>query len=164
MGSVSVSSCKSCMFVSCVYHVAVLNAAFCMTCSWLMLVKEDARGDLMEETYSRAGLITALWVSMSVSFCLPHPVAVSAFMICSGVCACTEMSELYVSFGSKVRSRINLIIVPGMFVCISFLITVCMFIVSKALLTWSATVIVRAGRAIWLNPFATVLFSVMPSL
>ena len=28
---------------------------------------------------------------MSVSFCLPHPVAVSAFMICRGLCACTEM-------------------------------------------------------------------------
>ena len=43
---------------------------------------------------------------MSVSFCLPHPVAVSAFLICSGLCACTEMlwmSVLYVSFGSKVR-------------------------------------------------------------
>ena len=46
---------------------------------------------------------------MSVSFCLPHPVAVSAFMICSGVCACTEMvwmCVLYVSFRSKVRPRI----------------------------------------------------------
>ena len=50
--------------------------------------------------------------------------------------------------------------VPGMFVCSSFLISVCMFIVSKALLISSATVIVRAGGAIWLNPFATVLFSV----
>ena len=40
------------------------------------------------------------------------------------------------------------------------LISVCMFIVSKALLISSATVIVRAGGAIWLNPFATVLFSV----
>ena len=30
MGSVSVLSYRCCMFVSCVYHVAVLNAAFCM--------------------------------------------------------------------------------------------------------------------------------------
>ena len=51
-------------------------------------------------------------------------------------------------------------IVPGMLVCSSFLISVCMFIVSKALLISSATVIVRAGGAIWLNPFATVLFTV----
>ena len=45
--------------VSCVHPVAVLNVAFCMTCSLLMLV-EDARGDHMEEAYSIAGLITAL--------------------------------------------------------------------------------------------------------
>ena len=45
--------------VSCVHPVAVLNAAFCMTYSLLMLV-EDARGDHMEETYSRAGLMTDL--------------------------------------------------------------------------------------------------------
>ena len=59
MGSVSVSSCRCCMFVSCVHHVAVLNAEFCMTYSLLMLV-EDARGGHMEDAYSRAGLITAL--------------------------------------------------------------------------------------------------------
>ena len=54
----------------------------------------------------------------------------------------------------------NLMIVSGMFFCSSFLISVCMFIVSNALLISSATVIVRDGGAIWLNPFATVLFSV----
>ena len=54
----------------------------------------------------------------------------------------------------------NLMSVPEMFVCSSFLISVCMFIVSKALLISCATVIVRAGGNIWLNPFATVLFSV----
>ena len=53
-GSVSVSSCRCCMFVSCVHPVAVLNAAFCMTCSLLMLV-EDAMGNHTEEAYSRAG-------------------------------------------------------------------------------------------------------------
>ena len=57
MGSVSVSSCSCCMFVSCVHPVEVLNAALCMTCSLLMLV-EDTRDDHMEEAYSRAGLIT----------------------------------------------------------------------------------------------------------
>ena len=50
--------------------------------------------------------------------------------------------------------------VPGMFVCSSFLFSVCMFTVSKALLISSTTMIVRAEGAIWLNPFATVLFSV----
>ena len=54
----------------------------------------------------------------------------------------------------------NLMIVLGMLVCSSFLITVFMFIVSKALLISSATVIVCAGGAIWLNPFATILFTV----
>ena len=54
----------------------------------------------------------------------------------------------------------NIMIVPGMLVCSSFLISVCMLIVSKALLISSSTVIVRAGRAIWLNPCATVLFTV----
>ena len=45
---------------------------------------------------------------MSVSFCLPHRVAVSAFMICSGLCACTQMlwmCVVYVRFGPKVRPR-----------------------------------------------------------
>ena len=51
-------------------------------------------------------------------------------------------------------------IVPGILVCSSFLISVCMFIVSKALLISSVTVIVRAGGAICLNPFLTVLFYV----
>ena len=46
--------------VLCASHpVAVLNAAFCVTCSLLMLV-EDAIDDHTEEAYSRAGLITAL--------------------------------------------------------------------------------------------------------
>ena len=57
-------------------------------------------------------------------------------------------------------------IVPGMFVCSSFLISVCMFIVSKALLISSATVIVRAGG----GPFGGTLLlryylvCVVPSL
>ena len=51
-------SCR-CWCIGSVHPVAVINAEFCMTCSLLMLV-EDARGDHMEETYSRAGLITAL--------------------------------------------------------------------------------------------------------
>ena len=59
MGSMSVSSCRCCMFVSCVHPVAVINGALCMTSSLLMLV-EDARGDHTEEAYSRAGVITTL--------------------------------------------------------------------------------------------------------
>ena len=55
MENVSVSSCRCCMFVPCVHPVAFLHAAFCMTCRLFMMV-EYARGDHMEETYSRAGL------------------------------------------------------------------------------------------------------------
>ena len=54
----------------------------------------------------------------------------------------------------------NLMGVPVILVCYSFLISVCMFIVLKTLLISSDTVIVRAGGAIWLNHFATVLFTV----
>ena len=72
MGSISVSSCRCCMFVSCVHPVVVLNAAFCMTYSLLMPF-EDARGYHMVEAYSRAVLMTALKVAMSVSFCSYSP-------------------------------------------------------------------------------------------
>ena len=109
--------------VSCVHPVAVLNAAFCMTCSLLMLV-EDAIGDHTAEAYSR--------VAMSISFCLPHPVAVSAFMICRGLCYCTEMlwmCVLYVSFGSKVR--------PRTFGCVA-MGSALLFIVRSRLLVYSA--------------------------
>ena len=58
MGSVSVSSCRCCMFVSCVHPVAVLNVAFCMTCSLLMLV-EDAIGDHTEEVPNDTARFTA---------------------------------------------------------------------------------------------------------
>ena len=50
-------------------------------------------------------------------------------------------------------------IVSGIVVCSSILICVCIFILSKTLLISSATVIVSAGGAIWLNAFAMVLFT-----
>ena len=59
IGSMSVLSCRCCMFVSGVYPVAVLSTAFCITCSLLKLV-ENARSNHMEEAYSRAGLMTVL--------------------------------------------------------------------------------------------------------
>ena len=69
---------------------------------------------------------------MSVSFCLLHPVAVSAFMICRDLCACTEMlwmCVLYVSFGSKVR--------PRTFGCVA-MGSALLFIVRSRLLVYSA--------------------------
>ena len=53
----------------------------------------------------------------------------------------------------------NFMIVPGILVCGRFLISVSMFIVSKALHISS-----RAGGAIWLNPVATVLFNVCSAI
>ena len=53
----------------------------------------------------------------------------------------------------------NLMIVPGILVRSSFLTSVCMFIVSKALLISNARLIVRAGGAMCLEPFATMLFN-----
>ena len=54
----------------------------------------------------------------------------------------------------------NFLIVSGILVYSCSLISVCMFIVSKALLILSVTVIVCAGGAIWLNPLTTMLFNV----
>ena len=62
------------------HPVTAFNGAFCMIFSLLMQVN-DARGGHMEEACLRA---------MSVS-CLPDHVGVSAFIICSGMCACSEM-------------------------------------------------------------------------
>ena len=54
----------------------------------------------------------------------------------------------------------NLVIVPGILVCISFLLSVCMFIVSKVLFANVECYSDCSRRvAIWLNPFATVLFN-----
>ena len=69
---------------------------------------------------------------MSVSFYLPHHISVSAFMICRGLCACTEMlwmCMLYVSFGSKVRPRTFGCVVMG---------SALLFIVRSRLLVYSA--------------------------
>ena len=94
MGSMSVSSWRCCMFVLC----ASCGSSQCCVLHDSQYV--NAGRGCNRRPYRRV---------MSVSFCLPHPVAVSAFMICRGLCACTEMlwmCVLYVSFGSKVRHRI----------------------------------------------------------
>ena len=50
MGSVSVSSCRCCMFVSCVHSVAVLNAAFCMTCRLLQTTQPTSGGSVTADS------------------------------------------------------------------------------------------------------------------
>ena len=81
MGSVWVSSCRCCVFVSVVHPVAILSALFCVICSVLMFVS-DASGDHMVETYSSMGLVMALYVARIVYYCFPHVVDVSALSIC----------------------------------------------------------------------------------
>ena len=69
---------------------------------------------------------------MSDYFGLPHHVAVSVFIICSGLCACTEMLRicvLYVNFESKVR--------PITFGCVAMGSAV-LFILRSRLLLYSA--------------------------
>ena len=65
MGSVSVSSRRCCMLLPCVHPVAVLNAAFCMTCSLLMLV-ENARGDhialILCRVWSEQSASCSVWI------------------------------------------------------------------------------------------------------
>ena len=88
---------------------------------------------------------------MSVSFYLPHPVAVSAFMICRGLCACTEMlwmCVLYVSFGSRVR--------PRTFGCVAMGSAV-LFILRSRLLLYSAGSGVNRVQVV-LSEFSVRLF------
>ena len=108
MGSVCVSSCRCCVFVSVVHPVAILSAEFCVICSLLMFVS-DAIGDYMMETYSSMGLVMALYVAKIVSFCVPHVVDVSALSIYIVLRAFVDviyMCLLYVSLGSRVSPSI----------------------------------------------------------
>ena len=83
------------LYVCVLCVVAVLNAAFCMTCSLLMLV-EDERS--IPQSRSHNCLVGShecllLFITSCCSECF------------YGLCVCTEMvwiCVLYVSFGSKV--------------------------------------------------------------
>ena len=88
--------------------VAILSAVFCVICSLLIFVS-DASGDHMVKTYSSMGLVTALYVSMIVSFCFPHVVDMSDLSICIVLRASVVviyMCLLYVSLGSRVSHSI----------------------------------------------------------
>ena len=75
------------MVVSCVHPVTVLNAAFCTTCCLLMLA-EHARPYGKNTLQSRSQ--DFLYVSHECLLFTPSA-AVSAFIICRDLCACTEM-------------------------------------------------------------------------
>ena len=79
---VSVSSCICCMFVSCVHPVCILWQFPMLNSAWLSVCQCCSR--MQEVTIWKRHIPEA--VSQ-----LPNPVAVSAFIICSGVCTCTEM-------------------------------------------------------------------------
>lgn len=78
IGSISVSSCRCCMFVSVVHPVMILSAVFCVCWSLLVLVV-DAMGDQIVLAYSMRGRVIALYVTVRVSFCFPKDDEVSAF-------------------------------------------------------------------------------------
>ena len=66
---------------------------------------------------------------------------------------------LYVGSNSWTRVVVSVMLYLCILVLSSFLISVYMFMVSKALLISSATVNVFAGGSIRLNPFTTTLFT-----
>ena len=68
MGSMCVSSCRWCVFVSVVHPVAILSAVFCVICSLLKFVSYTS-SDNMVETYSNIGLVMALFIARILSFC-----------------------------------------------------------------------------------------------
>ena len=113
MGSVCVSSCRCCVFVSVVHPVAILSAVFCVICSLLMFAS-DASGDHMVETHSSMGLVMDLYVARIVSFCFPYVVDVSALGICivlRALVVVISMCLLYLSvvllsFGSRISPSI----------------------------------------------------------
>ena len=76
------------MLVSRVHPVAILRAVFCTVCmAWMFVL--DAMGYQTVPAYSRTGSVMALYVVVSVSFCFPHCVDVSAlsmFMVFLALC------------------------------------------------------------------------------
>ena len=77
MGSIFVSVCRWCVFVSSVHPVIVRSAEFCLACNLFMFVF-DMMGDRIVLAYSRMCLVIVLYVMMSVSLDFPHCVVVSA--------------------------------------------------------------------------------------
>ena len=99
------------MFYVCVLCVSCGSSQYCVL-HVLQLVnagrgcKRRPYGRGILQSWSHNCLVSSHECLLSI--CLPHPASMSAFMICRGSCACTEMlwmCVLYVSFGFKVRPR-----------------------------------------------------------
>ena len=105
MGSVCVSSCICCVFVSVVHPVAIPSAVFCVICSLLMFVS-DAIRDHMVETYSSMGLVMDLYVARIVSFCFPQVIDVSfEYLYCLACFCCCDFYVFVVcEFGVESQS------------------------------------------------------------
>ena len=95
MGSVCVSSCRCCVFLSAVHPVVIMSAVFCVFCSLLMFVS-DAIGDHMVETYSSMGPVMALYFGED-RFLLFSPCCRCACFECLYCLACFCCCDFYVS-------------------------------------------------------------------
>ena len=115
IGSVDVSACRCCMFVSCVHPVIVLSAVFCTICSLLVLVCEMI-GDHIVFPYSSIGSVIVLCVTRSVSLVFSQCVVVSCLrmlIVCFAFCVVFVMCWEYVSFVSNVSPSIFGVLVVG---------------------------------------------------
>ena len=105
---VFVSSWRLFILVSAVKPVAILRAVFCTVCSFCKFVLENM-GDQTVLAYSSIGLVIALYVATSVSFCLPQELDVKNFNILMDLLAdvfTIFVCSLNVSLVSKVTPRI----------------------------------------------------------
>ena len=75
MGSMSVSSCRCC--------------SLCLVC--LIMLVEDARGDHMEEAYSRGRSLDCLVANHECLFLFAQSCCDEYFFIYRGLCSCTDM-------------------------------------------------------------------------
>ena len=82
MGSMSVSLCICCMFVSCVHPMAVLNTAFCMTASRGCKRRPYGRGILQSRSHDR------LIDSHESLLLFTHPVSLTFVVDCVIVLRC----------------------------------------------------------------------------
>ena len=120
-----------CVYVVC-WCLLCTQLQFWVRCFVLYVFVSDASGDHIVETYSSMGLVIVLYVSIVVSFCLPHVDDVSALSICivlRGFVLVLSMCVLHESFGS--------IVSPSIF-GLMFMGTVVLFIRSACCVLYSA--------------------------
>ena len=115
IGSMLVSSCRCCVFVSRVHPVVIRSAVFCTVCSLFVLVS-DRIGDQIVLPYSSVVLVMAVYVLSTVFLYFPQCVMVSAFSIfvvffALSVVFCICFAK--VCLGANVRPSIFMILSVG---------------------------------------------------